>query len=188
MHRLLPVTVSLSTVSSLSSLYSHLPTFHGTSPTFPCLLALPPMCPLLSSLSCVQIDQPEFDILLQQEQEQKVYAQVRCHTTCTLPPCPPSESLLVFVTKIPLLQILREYVTYLNRLGTLLGSNPQEAQQHASWSIVFTSRLFQFLRPQQQQQAQDKLFHVVTIDELQVPKTEGLGTLCLMVSQTFIFF
>lgn len=36
----------------------------------------------LSSLSYVQIDQPEFDILLQKEQEQKIYAQVRVHTTC----------------------------------------------------------------------------------------------------------
>ncbi|XP_006506122.1 kell blood group glycoprotein homolog isoform X3 [Mus musculus] len=112
----------------LMSQYGHFPFFRAYLRPHPA----PPHTPI------IQIDQPEFDILLQQEQEQKVYA-----------------------------QILREYVTYLNRLGTLLGSNPQEAQQHASWSIVFTSRLFQFLRPQQQQQAQDKLFHVVTIDELQ---------------------
>lgn len=111
-------------------------TFHSSKPI--CDLIQPLHIHQSSSLSCVQIDQPEFEILLQQEQEQKVYA-----------------------------QILREYVTYLNRLGTLLGSNPQEAQEHASWSIVFTSRLFQYLRPQHQQQAQDKLFHVVTINELQ---------------------
>lgn len=161
MHRLLPVPIFLCMASSLSSLYSHLPIFHDTSLTFPYLPALSPVCPLLSSLSCVQIDQPEFEILLQQEQEQKVYA-----------------------------QILREYVTYLNRLGTLLGSNPQEAQEHASWSIVFTSRLFQYLRPQHQQQAQDKLFHVVTINELQVPKTEGLRTLLDGLSNFhfFLFF
>eukprot|EP00073_Rattus_norvegicus_P023150 XP_006236440.1 PREDICTED: kell blood group glycoprotein isoform X2 [Rattus norvegicus] len=112
----------------LMSQYGHFPFFRAYLHPHPA----PPHTPI------IQIDQPEFDILLQQDQEQKVYA-----------------------------QILREYVTYLNRLGTLLGSNPQEAQQHASWSIVFTSRLFQFLRPQQQQQAQDKLFHVVTIDALQ---------------------
>nr|XP_045016639.1 kell blood group glycoprotein isoform X2 [Jaculus jaculus] len=91
----------------------------------------PPCSPLLSSLSCVQIYQPEFDILLKQEQEQKIYA-----------------------------QILREYLTYLNRLGTLLGGDPEKVQQHASWSIFFTSRLFRFLR-------QDKLFHEMTIDQLQ---------------------
>ncbi|KAL1777604.1 kell blood group glycoprotein [Sigmodon hispidus] len=93
---------------------------------------------LLCSLSCVQIDQPDFGILLQKEQEQKLYA-----------------------------QILREQLTYLNRLGILLGGDPQKVQQHASWFISFTSRLFQFLRPLEQQQAQDKLFHVVTIKDLQ---------------------
>lgn len=112
----------------LMSQYGHFPFFQAYLRPHPA----PPHTPI------IQIDQPEFEILLQQEQEQKVYA-----------------------------QILREYVTYLNRLGTLLGSNPQEAQEHASWSIVFTSRLFQYLRPQHQQQAQDKLFHVVTINELQ---------------------
>ncbi|XP_076769584.1 kell blood group glycoprotein isoform X3 [Arvicanthis niloticus] len=112
----------------LMSQYGHFPFFRAYLRPHPA----PPHTPV------IQIDQPEFEILLQQEQEQKVYA-----------------------------QILREYVTYLNRLGTLLGSKPQEAEQHASWSIVFTSWLFQFLRPQQQQQGQDKLFHVVTIDELQ---------------------
>lgn len=38
---------------------------------------LPPCSLLLSSISCVQIDQPEFDVPLKQEKEQKIYAQVR---------------------------------------------------------------------------------------------------------------
>lgn len=36
-----------------------------------------PYSPLLSSLSCIQIDRPEFEVPLKQEQEQKIYAQVR---------------------------------------------------------------------------------------------------------------
>lgn len=78
--------LSLYSLSSLSFLYSHFPIFHGTSPAFPRLPSPSPMLLLLSSLSCVQIDQPEFDILLQKEQEQKIYAQVRFHTTHPL--CP----------------------------------------------------------------------------------------------------
>ncbi|EGV93984.1 Kell blood group glycoprotein-like [Cricetulus griseus] len=102
-----------------------------------------------------EIDQPEFDILLQKEQEQRIYA-----------------------------QILREQLTYLNRLGALLGGEPQKVQQHASWFISFTSRLFQFLRPPEQQQAQDKLFHVVTIGELQemAPAIDWLS--CLQATFT----
>lgn len=43
----------------------------------------------LSSLSYVQIDQPEFDILLQKEQEQKIYAQVKESTQHARPASAP---------------------------------------------------------------------------------------------------
>ncbi|XP_046951522.1 kell blood group glycoprotein isoform X8 [Lynx rufus] len=71
------------------------------------------------SISCVQIDQPEFDLPLKQEQEQKIYAQ-----------------------------------------------------------------LFQFLRPLEQQQAQEKLFQLVTIDQLQemAPAIDWLS--CLQATFT----
>uniref|UniRef100_A0A8C8TFV8 Kell blood group n=2 Tax=Peromyscus maniculatus bairdii TaxID=230844 RepID=A0A8C8TFV8_PERMB len=116
------------TLRLLMSQYGHFPFFRAHLQPHPS----PPHTPV------IQIDQPEFDILLQKEQEQKIYA-----------------------------QILREQLTYLNRLGTLLGGDAQKVQQHAAWFISFTSRLFQFLRPLEQQQAQDKLFQVVTIGELQ---------------------
>ncbi|XP_040596361.1 kell blood group glycoprotein [Mesocricetus auratus] len=133
------------TLRLLMSQYGHFPFFRahlGSHPAPPHTLV-------------IQIDQPEFDILLQKEQEQKIYA-----------------------------QILREQLTYLNRLGTLLGGDPQKVQQHASWFISFTSRLFQFLRPLEQQQAQDKLFHVVTIRELQemAPAIDWLS--CLQATFT----
>lgn len=66
------LTPSLCPLHSISwgCLSWHIP----LSPTCP---LLPPHYPFLSSLSCVQIDQPEFDIPLKQEQEQKIYAQVR---------------------------------------------------------------------------------------------------------------
>ncbi|XP_053754368.1 kell blood group glycoprotein isoform X9 [Panthera pardus] len=71
------------------------------------------------SISCVQIDQPEFDLPLKQEQEQKIYAQ-----------------------------------------------------------------LFQFLRPLEEQQAQKKLFQLVTIDQLQemAPAIDWLS--CLQATFT----
>uniref|UniRef100_A0A8C9E2R1 Kell metallo-endopeptidase (Kell blood group) n=1 Tax=Phocoena sinus TaxID=42100 RepID=A0A8C9E2R1_PHOSS len=84
----------------------------------------------------IQIDQPEFDVPLKQKQEMN-YA-----------------------------QILREYLTYLNRLGTLLGGDPNKVGEHASFSISINSQLYQFLRPPEQQ-AQGKLFQMVTIDQLQ---------------------
>ncbi|XP_069853037.1 kell blood group glycoprotein isoform X2 [Dipodomys merriami] len=103
----------------------------------------------------IQIDQPEFDIPLKQEQEQKIYA-----------------------------QILRAYLTYLNRLGTLLGGDPEHVQRHASLSITITSRLSQFLRPLEQQQAQDKFFNKITIDQLQemAPAIDWLS--CLQATFT----
>lgn len=64
---------------------------------------------------------------------------------------------------------MREYLAYLNRLGTLLGGDPDEVQEHASMSISIASQLVQFLRPLAQQRAQGKPFQVVTIDQLQVP-------------------
>lgn len=73
------------------------------------------------------------------------------------------------VTKVASPQIVREYLTYLNQLGTLLGGDPSQVQQHASMSISITSQLLQFLRPQEQRRAQGKLFQVVTIGQLQVP-------------------
>ncbi|XP_046951526.1 kell blood group glycoprotein isoform X12 [Lynx rufus] len=116
---------------------------------------LPPRSLLLSSISCVQIDQPEFDLPLKQEQEQKIYA-----------------------------QIVREYLAYLSRLGALLGGDPDKVQQHAFLSISITSQLFQFLRPLEQQQAQEKLFQLVTIDQLQemAPAIDWLS--CLQATFT----
>ncbi|XP_023106425.2 kell blood group glycoprotein isoform X5 [Felis catus] len=107
------------------------------------------------SISCVQIDQPEFDLPLKQEQEQKIYA-----------------------------QIVREYLAYLSRLGALLGGDPDKVQQHAFLSISITSQLFQFLRPLEQQQAQKKLFQLVTIDQLQemAPAIDWLS--CLQATFT----
>ncbi|CAH7469888.1 Kel [Phodopus roborovskii] len=133
------------TLRLLMSQYGHFPFFRAYLRPHP----TPPHTPV------IQIDQPEFDILLQKEQEQTIYA-----------------------------QILREQLTYLNRLGTFLGGDPQKVQQHASWFISFSSRLFQFLRPPEQQEAQDKLFHVVTIDELQemAPAIDWLS--CLQATFT----
>ncbi|XP_078199713.1 kell blood group glycoprotein isoform X9 [Callithrix jacchus] len=107
------------------------------------------------SLSYVQIDQPEFDVPLKQDQEQKIYA-----------------------------QIYREYLTYLSQLGTLLGGDPNKVQQHASLSISITSQLFQFLRPLEQRQAQGKLFQMVTIDQLKemAPAIDWLS--CLQATFT----
>ncbi|XP_073917665.1 kell blood group glycoprotein isoform X2 [Castor canadensis] len=111
--------------------------------------------PVLPHTPVIQIDQPEFDIPLKQEHEQKIYA-----------------------------QIVREYLSYLNRLGTLLGGDPSKVQQHASLSISITSRLFQFLRPLEHHQTQDKLFHMVTIDQLQemAPAIDWLS--CLQATFT----
>ncbi|XP_023106428.2 kell blood group glycoprotein isoform X7 [Felis catus] len=102
-----------------------------------------------------EIDQPEFDLPLKQEQEQKIYA-----------------------------QIVREYLAYLSRLGALLGGDPDKVQQHAFLSISITSQLFQFLRPLEQQQAQKKLFQLVTIDQLQemAPAIDWLS--CLQATFT----
>ncbi|XP_046290205.2 kell blood group glycoprotein isoform X3 [Marmota monax] len=103
----------------------------------------------------IKIDQPEFDVPLKKVQEQKIYA-----------------------------QIFREYLTYLNRLGTLLGGDPIKVQQHASLSISITSQLFQFLSPLEQQEAQDKLFQMVTINQLQemAPAIDWLS--CLQATFT----
>ncbi|KAK2489315.1 hypothetical protein MC885_008809 [Smutsia gigantea] len=111
--------------------------------------------PTLPHAPVIQIDQPEFDIPLKQEQEQKIYA-----------------------------QIVREYLTYLNRLGTLLGGDPSKVQEHAFLSITITSKLFQFLRPLEQRQAQGKLFQIVTVDELQAmaPAIDWLS--CLQATFT----
>lgn len=69
----------------------------------------------------------------------------------------------------PAPQIVREYLAYLNLLGTLLGGDPEEVERHAYSSISTTSKLVQFLRPPAQRRAQGKPFQVVTIDQLQVP-------------------
>ncbi|XP_046951518.1 kell blood group glycoprotein isoform X4 [Lynx rufus] len=163
------------TLSLLMSQYGYFPFFraylrpHPTLPHTPVIQLspvapspsshtcplLPPRSLLLSSISCVQIDQPEFDLPLKQEQEQKIYA-----------------------------QIVREYLAYLSRLGALLGGDPDKVQQHAFLSISITSQLFQFLRPLEQQQAQEKLFQLVTIDQLQemAPAIDWLS--CLQATFT----
>ncbi|XP_039716469.1 kell blood group glycoprotein isoform X2 [Pteropus medius] len=132
------------TLRLLMSQYDHFPFFKaylGPHPT-------PPHEPV------IQIDQPEFDVPFNQEQEQKIYA-----------------------------QIMREYLAYLNRLGTLLGGDPVAVQPYASWSISFTSQLVQFLRPPAQR-AQGKPFQVVTIDQLQdlAPAIDWLS--CLQATFT----
>uniref|UniRef100_A0A2K5L841 Kell metallo-endopeptidase (Kell blood group) n=1 Tax=Cercocebus atys TaxID=9531 RepID=A0A2K5L841_CERAT len=133
------------TLRLLMSQYGHFPFFraylgpHPASPHTP----------------VIQIDQPEFDVPLKQDQEQKTYA-----------------------------QIFREYLTYLNQLGTLLGGDPHEVQQHASMSLSMTSQLFQFLRPLEQRRAQGKLFQMVTIDQLKeiAPAIDWLS--CLQATFT----
>ncbi|XP_027394591.1 kell blood group glycoprotein isoform X10 [Bos indicus x Bos taurus] len=91
------------------------------------------------------LDQPELDVLLKQKQEPN-YA-----------------------------QILREYLSYLNRLVTLLGGDPTKVGNDASYSLFINSQLNQFLRPGEQQQAQGKVFEMVTVDQLQVPQAKGWG-------------
>ncbi|XP_030741123.1 kell blood group glycoprotein [Echinops telfairi] len=81
--------------------------------------------PTSSQPPVIQIGQPEFDVPLKQEKEQKIYA-----------------------------QMVREYLAYLNQLGALLGGAPAKVQEHAGLSISITSQLCQFLRPPEQQRAQ----------------------------------
>ncbi|XP_025785825.1 kell blood group glycoprotein [Puma concolor] len=133
------------TLSLLMSQYGYFPFFRAYLRPHPTL----PHTPV------IQIDQPEFDLPLKQEQEQKIYA-----------------------------QIVREYLAYLSRLGALLGGDPDKVQQHAFLSISITSQLFQFLRPLEQQQAQEKLFQLVTIDQLQemAPAIDWLS--CLQATFT----
>uniref|UniRef100_A0ABI7Y5X5 Kell metallo-endopeptidase (Kell blood group) n=1 Tax=Felis catus TaxID=9685 RepID=A0ABI7Y5X5_FELCA len=133
------------TLSLLMSQYGYFPFFRAYLRPHPTL----PHTPV------IQIDQPEFDLPLKQEQEQKIYA-----------------------------QIVREYLAYLSRLGALLGGDPDKVQQHAFLSISITSQLFQFLRPLEQQQAQKKLFQLVTIDQLQemAPAIDWLS--CLQATFT----
>ncbi|XP_007522369.3 kell blood group glycoprotein isoform X2 [Erinaceus europaeus] len=111
--------------------------------------------PSLPHTPIIQIDQPEFDIPHKKDQEQKIYT-----------------------------QILRDYLTYLNQLGTLLGGDPSKVQEHAFLSISLTSRLFQFLQPLEQQQAQEKHFEVLTVDQLQevAPAIDWLS--CLQATFT----
>ncbi|XP_075862794.1 kell blood group glycoprotein isoform X6 [Microcebus murinus] len=101
------------------------------------------------------LDQPEFDVPLKQDQEQKVSA-----------------------------QIFREYLAYLNQLGILLGGAPEKVQQHASLSISITSRLSRFLRPLELRQVQGKPFQMVTVDQLQekAPAIDWLS--CLQATFT----
>lgn len=76
---------------------------------------------------------------------------------------------------MPFPQILREYLNYLNRLVTLLGGDPTKVGNDASYSLFINSQLNLFLRPGEQQQAQGKVFEMVTIDQLQVPRAKGWG-------------
>ncbi|XP_040858021.1 kell blood group glycoprotein isoform X2 [Ochotona curzoniae] len=133
------------TLKLLMSRYGHFPFFRAYLRPHPA----PPHTPV------IQIDQPEFDAPLKQEQEQKIYA-----------------------------QIVREYLTYLNQLGTLLGGDPLKVQQHAALSITITSQLFQLLRPLEQRQAQGNLFQTVTIGQLQemAPAIDWLS--CLQATFT----
>uniref|UniRef100_A0A673SNA1 Kell metallo-endopeptidase (Kell blood group) n=1 Tax=Suricata suricatta TaxID=37032 RepID=A0A673SNA1_SURSU len=133
------------TLSLLMSQYGYFPFFRAYLRPHPSLPHKP----------VIQIDQPEFDLPLKQEQEQKIYA-----------------------------QIVREYLAYLNRLGTLLGGDPAKVQELAFLSISMTSQLFQFLRPLEQRRAQGELFKLVTIDQLQemAPAIDWLS--CLQATFT----
>ncbi|XP_006861335.1 PREDICTED: kell blood group glycoprotein [Chrysochloris asiatica] len=93
----------------------------------------------------IQINQPEFDVPLKQEKDLKNYAQK-----------------------------VRDYLTYLTQLGSLLGGTPEKVQEHAGLSISITSRLSQFLQPLAPQRAQ-----MVTIVQLQemVPVIDWLSCL-----------
>ena len=82
---------------------------------------------------------------------------------------------------MPFPQILREYLSYLNRLVTLLGGDPTKVGNDASYSLFINSQLNQFLRPGEQQQAQGKVFEMVTIDQLQVPRAKGWGKMGIKV-------
>ncbi|XP_074171349.1 kell blood group glycoprotein isoform X2 [Rhinolophus sinicus] len=84
----------------------------------------------------------------------------------------------------PVIQILREYLSYLNCLGELLGGNPSKVQEHAYLSISITSQLSRFLRPPGQQRTQGKLFQMVTIEQLQemAPAIDWLS--CLQATFT----
>nr|XP_020746727.1 kell blood group glycoprotein [Odocoileus virginianus texanus] len=115
------------TLSLLMSQYGHFPFFRAYLQPLP----TPPYLPV------IQIDQPEFDVLLKQSQE-------------------PNYT-----------QILREYLNYLDRLVTLLGGDQSQAQSHASFSLAINSQLNQMLGSGEQQRAQDKVFEMVTIDQLQ---------------------
>ncbi|KAJ1063379.1 hypothetical protein K5549_017750, partial [Capra hircus] len=115
------------TLSLLMSQYGHFPFFRAYLQPLP----TPPYLPV------IQIDQPEFDVLLEQKQETN-YA-----------------------------QILREYLNYLNRLVTLLGRDPSQVHDDASFFIFINSQLNQMLKSGEQQRAQGKVFKMVTIDQLQ---------------------
>uniref|UniRef100_A0A2K5W0H4 Peptidase M13 N-terminal domain-containing protein n=1 Tax=Macaca fascicularis TaxID=9541 RepID=A0A2K5W0H4_MACFA len=129
-------------------------TSHESIWPFPFLQSLPGTSSCLATHTS-HPDQPEFDVPLKQDQEQKTYA-----------------------------QIFREYLTYLNQLGTLLGGDPNKVQEHAFRSLIITSRLFQFLRPLEQRRAQGKLFQMVTIDQLKeiAPAIDWLS--CLQATFT----
>ncbi|KAB0375753.1 hypothetical protein FD755_012396 [Muntiacus reevesi] len=132
------------TLSLLMSQYGHFPFFRAYLQPLP----TPPYLPV------IQIDQPEFDVLLKQKQEPN-YA-----------------------------QILREYLNYLYRLVTLLGGDRNQAQKHASFSLAINSQLNQMVGPGEQQRAQDKVFEMVTIDQLQrmAPTIDWLS--CLQATFT----
>ncbi|XP_012623542.1 kell blood group glycoprotein isoform X1 [Microcebus murinus] len=133
------------TLTLLMSQYGHFPFFEAYLGPHP----FSPHTPV------IQIDQPEFDVPLKQDQEQKVSA-----------------------------QIFREYLAYLNQLGILLGGAPEKVQQHASLSISITSRLSRFLRPLELRQVQGKPFQMVTVDQLQekAPAIDWLS--CLQATFT----
>ncbi|XP_057589573.1 kell blood group glycoprotein [Hippopotamus amphibius kiboko] len=96
----------------------------------------------------------------------------------------PPEFEVPFKQRPELAQIMREYLTYLNRLGILLGGEPSKVGDHSSFSITINSNLHQFLGPPEQQQAQRKLFQMVTIEQLQeiAPAIDWLS--CLQATFT----
>ncbi|XP_038627944.1 kell blood group glycoprotein [Tachyglossus aculeatus] len=76
-------------------------------------------------------------------------------------------------------QMLRAYLAYLTRLGTLLGGTPDVAGNHASMSLSISSMLQKELRSLEERRAGGRLFQPTTVAQLQkeVPIFDWLSCL-----------
>ncbi|XP_056360466.1 kell blood group glycoprotein [Oenanthe melanoleuca] len=98
----------------------------------------------------IQIDHPEFDIPLESEFKEKNY-----------------------------LEVLRVYLSYLKKLGVLLGWTEDGPPDSFSLTLSFISNLQRFVTPLQKRQQRGMLFFRTTIRELQekAPAIDWLGCL-----------